>query len=267
MRSGFLWVAVMAVSVGGAQPAFEVASVKLSGPQSVRGSDGGPGSKNPGRYTFHSATMQDLLAVAYNVEYFQLSSKIPLDRDRYDLTAKLAPDTTNEQFRAMMQNLLAERFHLKLHIASKDFAAFELVVAKTGLKIKESTDTPLPARDGFPVIAPGKPGMSSNQSGVGGVILYRVRAQQMPMSMLTRMLRSQDDPPVVDKTGLTGKYDFTLEYAKEVRTPTPGMEAEPTSAPSLSTALQQQLGLQLINRKVAFDVLIIDSFDKTPTDN
>ena len=82
---------------------FEVASVKPSGPSSIRGSDGGPGSSDPERYIFNRASLQDLIAVAYDVKYFQISSPIPLDRDSFDLAARVPPGASQQQFRLMMQ--------------------------------------------------------------------------------------------------------------------------------------------------------------------
>src|SRR6266700_1776946 len=102
---------------------FEVASVPLSGPKSVRGSDGGPGSKDPTRYAFGRAHLDDLILVAYHVELFQVSSKLPLDRDEFDLTAKIPAGSTKDEFRAMLRNLLAERFRMKIHMESRQFPA------------------------------------------------------------------------------------------------------------------------------------------------
>jgi uncharacterized protein (TIGR03435 family) len=119
------------------QTAFDVASIKPSGPKSVRGSDGGPGSKDPTRYTFGRADLRILAMIAYDVDSFQLSSPIPLDLDEFDLAARIPAGTTKQQFRIMLRNLLAERFHFKLHLISKEFAGYELVVAKTGPKLNQ----------------------------------------------------------------------------------------------------------------------------------
>lgn len=120
---------------GPATPVFEVASIKPSGPHSIRGSEGGPGSSDPGLYRFGLATLVDLIAIAYDVRFFQISSPAPLDRQNFDLVAKIPDGATKQQFHAMLQNLLAERFHLSLHIQSKEFPAYELVVAKTGARL------------------------------------------------------------------------------------------------------------------------------------
>ena len=103
---------------------------------------------------------------AYHVDYFQVSSKTPIDRETFDLEANVPEENaTREQFRAMLRNLLEERFHLKAHVESREFAAYELVVAKSGLKMKESgaaapasEDSRRPPDEGFPDLPPGRPG-------------------------------------------------------------------------------------------------------------
>ena len=81
------------------------------------------------------------------------------------------------------------------------------------------------------------------------------------------MLRTADQLPIVDKTGLTAKYDFTLEYTTQLPNTTADLSAEPPVAPDLFAAIEKQLGLQLIRKKVPFDVLIIDAVDPLPTEN
>ncbi len=242
--------------------------MKASGPQSVRGSEGGPGSKDPTHYRFQMATLLDLVAVAYRVHGFQISSKTALDKDRFDVVVNVPEGATKEQFGVMMQNLLAERFHFKTHLESKEFAAYEMVVAKSGLKMRQwdPAAPPLPHQDGFPDIPAGRAGTTASNTTVNGYWLVHMRAQQTSLSVLTMMLQQPDEPPIVDRTGLTGKYDFTLEYAKDL----PGAhnpDAAPPTAPALFTAVQQQLGLQLIAKKLPFDVVVVESFDRTPTEN
>jgi len=267
--AGFVRLAL--AQTGG--PAFEVASIKPSGPKSVRGSSGGPGTSDPGRYTFGSATLIDLVEVGYHVDYFQISSKVPLDEQTFDLVAKLPEGATGQQFRLMMQNLLAERFHLKMHMQSKEFPTYELIVAKSGPKLKESAagnvaaPAPRASSDGFPDLPPNRPGMVAQHSVSGGFVLVRLKAQQEPISALARMLRLPDGQPMVDKTGLTGKYDFTLEFSSEVPSAASGGDAQLPVTPNLFTALQQQLGLQLVDKKIPFDVVVVDSVDKLPTEN
>jgi uncharacterized protein (TIGR03435 family) len=234
---------------------FDVASVKLSGPQSVRGSEGGPGSSDPGRYRYTSATLMDLLAQAYGVDYFQLSSKTALDRDRYDVLATIPAGATKDQFRVMLQKLLADRFAMKVHKESRDFPAFELVVAKSGAKLAASRPD-----------SPDKPSLTTEFTLVNGQSLARTRARKMPIAAIERLLRQATDLPVVDHTGLTGLYDFTLENARILNRVSETAPDAPV-APSIFTAVQQQLGLQLVSKKLPFDVIMVDSFERVPSAN
>jgi len=240
--------------------AFEVASVKPSGPKSLRGSDFGPGSSDPTRYYFHSASLLDLIITAYKVEVFQVSSKTALDRQTFDLDTKLPANTTKKQFQVMLQNLLAERFHLKLHIESKEFPAYALVVSKGEPRLNQPAEGA-----NFPNLAPGRPGFERRDSRAGGFRVVRMRAQKQPISWLATMLQSPNGRTVVDQTGLTETYDFTLEFSEEI----PNADSPPGApvAPDLFKALQQQLGLQLVAKRIPFDVVVIDSVDKMPTEN
>jgi uncharacterized protein (TIGR03435 family) len=255
------------------QPRFEVASVKPAGPKSVRGEGGGPGRKDPTRYRYQAATIEDIIVTAYHVDYFQVSSKTPINRETFDVEANVPEDATREQFRAMLRNLLEERFHLKAHVESRQFAAYELVVAKSGLKIKESgaaaaaEDSRRPPGDGFPDLPPGKPGLISRNTIVNGFLLTRLRARQEPFSTLAEMLHTPGEEQIVDKTGLTGKYDFTLEYGNTMPGASREGDAQTPIAASVFTALQQELGLQLIAKKLPFDVVVVESVDRVPAEN
>lgn len=229
---------------------FDAASIKPSGPKSERGSEGGPGRKTPGRYTFGQVTIIELVWTGYGVERYQISSKLPLDQDRFDLVATYPPETTREQFRAMIRNLLAERFHLKAHIETRELSALELVVAKGGHKLKESTSEKAPEMVAANTIS-------------NGYSIVKTTAKQAPLTGLVRLLQSGNDTPVVDHTGLTGKYDFTLDYAREMQ----NADTANPPAPILATAIQKQLGLQLVSKKLPFNVVVVDAVDRLPTEN
>jgi len=204
--------------------------------------------------------LEDLIVNAWNIEYFQVSSKTAIDRVKFDLAAKIPPGATKEQFRLMLQNLLKERFRLEQHTESRQLAGYALVIAKSGFKPQER-----PSGGQFPDLPPGKPGIIANHFSRDGYEIVLMRARQMPASEIARALDVPGDGPVVDQTGLTGKYDFTLEYAyplSESRVP-----SETPPAPSVFTAVQQQLGLQLVAKRVPFDVVVIDSFDRVPSVN
>lgn len=235
------------------QPAFEVASVKPSPPQSVRMFDGmmnGGGVRAPGMIAYTRATLDDLLTRAYDLaDREQISGPAWLDTEPYDIFAKIPPGTTTEQFRAMMRRLLDERFKLTVHHLTKDFPVYELVVAKNGPKFKEPGETSTAA----------KPGMAMRfEDGRA-----RLTSHQEPLSMLAGMLRTSAGRQVLDKTGLTGTYDFTLEFSIRGLTAVPGDDP----LPSLLEALQQQLGLKSEDKKAPFDVVVVDHAEKVPTEN
>jgi uncharacterized protein (TIGR03435 family) len=258
---------------------FEVASVKPSGPQSVRGSDGGPGTHDPERFTFNRADLRDLIFDAYlttRVDDYQQQISGPgwIDTEEYDIAVKIPPGTTEQQFQRMLQNLLAERFKVVVHHDTKVLPVYELVVVKGGAKLKESVDTPdavapsdgRPAMDqeGFPVLPAGRPGIV-NRFGPGQ--LSHWIARQQSIAALADALSSPNAAGrrVVDKTGLTGKYDFTLYYEMRFAGEPPAAHDKP--APILLDAVQQQLGLKLVEGKAPFDVVVVDHAEKVPTGN
>jgi uncharacterized protein (TIGR03435 family) len=297
-------------------PTFEVASVKPAAPMTgnfIRvGMRGGPGSSDPGQITYTNVTVKDVLTQAYGVKFFQISGPGWLDSERYDIVAKLPRGATKAEFMVMLQNLLAERFKLTLHREKKDLPMYALVVGKNGPKLKESVDDPAPkegdapkggdpvgddpfagkitrGKDGFPVLpawlaARGATAMIMN----GGA---RMMANGQSMARLAEGLSSRLNLPVVDMTGLTGKYDYTLYFAPEAlggmrlpggmplpppAAPSPGeggpgtpMAGAPDgpSSPDLFTALQEQLGLKLEQKKGPVDLLVIDHLEKVPVEN
>lgn len=286
-----------AATLAGAQTlSFEVASVKPSAPLAngairimVRG---GPGTSDPGQITYQGRSLKDLISSAYGVKSFQVSGPGWMDTERFDIDAKIPEGTTKEQFNVMMQNLLAERFKLAVHREKKDFPLYELTIAKGGPKLKPSTEDPSAVagppppgpppigKDGFPQLPAGRPALMMNFMPNAH---RRLMAMVQPVSALADMLSNLMDGPVIDKTGLTGKFDFTLEFVPE-----PGFGAGPFGAPppppnadpgqpagldaadqlsGLFTALQEQLGLKLERKKGPLDVWVVDRAEKVPAEN
>jgi uncharacterized protein (TIGR03435 family) len=278
-------------------PAFEVASVKPAAPQAngraMTFMRGGPGSPDPGQASFTNVSLMNLLIRAYDVQPFQVTGPSWLDAERYDVVAKVPPGTTKEQFRTMLQNLLAERFHVALHHESKEVQGYELVAGKNGPKLKPSEDVvdssvpagpppgpPGPPKTdarGFPQLE--RPGLIMMMRIVDKAPIAHLTARAQPLSALVQMLSNQLHRPVVDKTGLTGKYDFTLEFTPEGGGfgPGPGgppapsaqgpLDALVNSGPTMQSAVQEQLGLKLEPKKAPLDMLIVDRADKVPTEN
>ena len=252
-----------------AQPAFEAASVRQStGPNDRRyGSSrrsGGPGTNDSGRMIIENYSIATLIMWAYDVPFYQFSGPEWLSEIRLDITATIPPGTTKEQFLLMQQNLLATRLGLVVHREKKEMPVYELIVAKSGSKLKAAVPPDEPAdvsgtekvdKDGFPVLLPGRTMMTSTGDRAW------IQGSADTMEHLARMLAGQLDSPVQDKTGLTGNYDFTLKWL-------PGnnrSDADPGL--TMEGALPQQLGLTLRHTKGQVEVLVVDHVERTPTEN
>jgi uncharacterized protein (TIGR03435 family) len=286
-------------------PAFEVASVKPAAPMTGNTirvmMRGGPGSNDPGQITYTNVTLYNVLMSAYGVKDFQISGPGWLDSERYDIFAKVPRGATKAQSKVMMQNLLAERFKLTLHRETKELPMYELVVGKNGPRLTESVEDPAAAaamrqptlgKDGFPVMPPGLAGLTAKSlKTMNGLPGASMTANHQSMAEFAETLSSRLDLPVVDMTGLTGKYDYTLSFSAEglghmrlpggialppPAAPSPGeggpgtpMAGAPDgpSSPDLFTALQEQLGLKLEQRKGPVELLVIDHLEKVPVEN
>ncbi len=160
-----------------------------------------------------------------------------LNFERYDIAAKYPVGTPLDQVRVMLQNLLADRFKLKMHRESKELPIYALVAAKNGPKLTESAPG-----------TQGSIGMSNGHlSGKGRASLVALADRLSgPVFQLGR--------PVMDRTGISELYDFSLDWA-------------PDTEPSLFTALQEQLGLRLEAQKGAVEVIVVDSMERKPSPN
>lgn len=279
---------------------FEVASVKPAAPPAADGrmffgGRGGPGTPDPGQITWTNATLKTLLTIAYDVKNYQVNGPAWLDTERYDIIAKVPEGATKEQVNVMWQNLLRERFGMVVHHDSKEFQVDELQVAKGGSKLKETTLDPNAPPPPPPTGPPGPPKLDKNgfpeMNGPGLMMLIQVGAtggpvghmvaRAQPLSQLVTTLGNQLNRPVVDKTGLTGKYDFNLEYTPDMSRmpppplglagpgPAPGAPGDNASEPgsNLAAAIQQQLGLRLVGSKAKLDVVVVDKAERVPTEN
>jgi len=270
---------------------FEVASVKPSGPAPQGrggGLQGGPGTADPGRITHSRVTLQVLIREAYGVDFDQIQGPGWIGEERYEVRATVPPGATKDDLKVMFQHLLEERFKLALHHITKDYPVYELTIAKGGSKLKENTENLEPSRpgdprlppdrNGFPQLPPGKSGSMSTY----GNGLNHMTARGMPLSGLLFQVGAQlgtitgqntyAPGRIVDKTGLTGNYDFNLEFAGgfgigTARSLPTSADASEPSGPSLIEAMEKQLGLKLTKTTGHLDVLVIDHAEKTPTEN
>lgn len=275
-------VCVLAFAQDPQRATFEVASVRPSPPVPANGGvyfgppRGGPGTPDPEHITWTYATLKAMLLTAYDVKAYQLNAPAWLDTERYDIAAKVPAGTTAEQVRVMWQRLLAERFGVALHRESKEFKVEELSVAKDGSKLKETTwDSATRVPAGPPRIDKGELTSPGQVLGIvpgdNGMAKVHMVGKAQPISQLTNAIGNSLNRPVLDKTGLNGRYDYVVDYSL----PIPGPGAAGAGAPGvaneagidLATAVQQQLGLRLTRGKATLDVLVIDKVEKTPSEN
>jgi len=237
---------------------------------------GGPGSSDPGQFTATNSTLLAIVMQAYDVPSFRLSGPSWLYTERFNIVAKVPAGTTGNQFRVMLQNPLAERFNLVAHEESRRAPVFAMVIDSGGIKMKESRkstategDPPPPSgmpamgKDGFPKIPAGQKGVWSNFNGDH----FLIQANQMTTAILAELLSNQLNRPVIDETGLKAPYDFTLEFSPTETSAAPpedGQESE--STPSIFSAVKH-LGLKLEPGKGPVQMLVVDSIEKTPTEN
>jgi uncharacterized protein (TIGR03435 family) len=219
------------------RPSFEVASLKPSRPDERLFYNLEPG----GRYLANGLTLNLLIANAYAIPEFQISGGPGWrDSDKFNLEAKVGiqlppwPDS-QKQLSLMIQSLLADRFKLAVHRETRDEPVYELVAAKGGVKLKAAKADESP---GF-------------EMGTG-----RIHSMAVPLDLFATNLAYLVGRTVIDKTGLAGKYSFTVTY-----TPDDAAPAD-TNGPSLFTALREQLGLKLERAKDPVEMLVIDHVEK-----
>jgi uncharacterized protein (TIGR03435 family) len=250
-RVGLLLLACWIV---GAQPAFEVASVKptysppgrrvfvFSGPSRIVIS---------GNRVTTRGTLLGFVEAAYNLQAYQVSTE-NVDRavfsQVYDMEARAPGDgvPTQAEVRLMLQKLVADRFQLKFHREPKEMAVYALTVDKNGLKMKPGTPDAKPRAE-VPAVSAG---------------LTEAKFTNYSISEFARAFESQFDRPVLDKTGLTGGYDFTFEVALHLPQ-TPGAEEAASDAGlPIIAAMQQQLGLKVTPTKAMVETLVIDHAER-----
>jgi uncharacterized protein (TIGR03435 family) len=254
---------VRAQSADGPPLSFEVASVKMNqgGSPELHFDD------SHGGLHVTNIRIRELIEMAYEIREPQLSGEPAwVNSERCNIDAKVEDSVAREEeklsrvqqterLHARMRSLLADRFHLEVIRTKKDLSFFALVVAKGGPKF--SATAPVPG-SGDLLGPPG--GMSMRTSGGQWI----VKMNGAPMSQLFFALRSQPETAghvVVDETGLTGSYTFTLHWTPENLGTGAAGSPDPTGV-SLFTALQEQLGLKLESRKGPVDVIVIDHIER-----
>lgn len=226
-----------------AAASFDVASIKPA-KLDARGYSIRP---LPGRLEAENVTLQQSIAEAYHVYDFQVSGPKWTTSDRYDLEAKTGGGVpaTRTQLRAMLQQFLADRFTLRVRRESKEMPVYALEAAKPGARLERPKNPDAPTA--FHVFQ-----------------RRQITAENAPLEPLTAALTWMLGKPVLDRTGLTGSFDYRLEWAPD-EVQVQSQEAPPDAsgnAPSLGAVLQSQLGLKLVSRKDAMDLIVVESAER-----
>jgi uncharacterized protein (TIGR03435 family) len=228
-----------------AQPAFDVATIKPTAPDAQKHFISmGRGGSN--LFSSSGQSVKQLIAFSYAVHPNQVvGGPAWADNDRYDVTGK--PDAPGlpsiAQFQGMVRKLLTNRFGLTFHREKKEVAVYAITIANGGAKIPKSDNSSM-----YPVFVNGGP--------PGALVVRNMSMTSFAEYVQARYL----DKPVVDQTGLDGRYDFQLHWQPALTADTPQSDAD--TLPDIFAAFRQQLGLKLQATRAPADTLVIDKVEK-----
>lgn len=245
---------------------FEVASVKRSDPKQTgspaNSCRGGPGTRDPGLFVCENAALAMLVCQAYDLQFYELVSPEWMinggSEAGYDVTARVPVGTTQDKFRVMLQNLLAERFLLVVHRDTRQMPRYSLKLGKGTPRIYRSAQ-------------PAPPGPRFAVNVVNGHLQYL--QHNSPLSAFAGFLSTQLSSSVVDETGLNGDYDLRIEFMPDQRWRGFSQSQAAINAasddpfPDVFTAIKNQLDLRLEHQKGPVTVLVVDHAERKPTPN
>lgn len=259
-------IAVGLLVVGRAQSpgteAFEVASIRrnISGQQQ----GGGLAAPQPGgRFIAIGATLQRLIGDAYDETYQILGGPDWIDSARFDVNARATSERTPVEIRRMLRSLLAARFNLLAHTEQREMPAYALTVVRADRRLgSKLTASDAKCAEDARTFFPGAPGFPP-PCGDFRLGARALTARGVSMTTLARLLGDRAGRPGLDRTGLTGVYDFSLEWSSDIglnRAPGDSAGADDLRPDGLSlfTALQDQLGLRLDATRAAVPILVVD---------
>jgi uncharacterized protein (TIGR03435 family) len=268
-----LYGLVAAALLAFAQPAvqFEAASIKPS-PNCAGGHGGGGSSPAPGRFSVRCFSAEDYIQAAYSM-FADGVSQNPrrmqvfggpgwAAAETWDIEARGGDAPIAKMYGPMLQKLLEDRFQLKIHRETRQLPVYILTLAKGGSKLsatKEGSCIPLDLNHMEPSAAGSVRCGSGSVRGNAGRTVIDSHGQTLT-ALAAQGFHADFDRPVIDQTGLAGMFDIHLEFARE------GAPADDLSAPSLFTAVQEQLGLKLTPDKGPVEVLVIDHLER-PSEN
>jgi uncharacterized protein (TIGR03435 family) len=286
-----LTLAILLAASASAQsprPQFEVASIKPFD-QSTQGQLLGGLHVDGAQVRAVGLSLRDLLGIAYQMKATLIFGPDWTASERFDVSATLPAGSARTQLPKMFQNLLADRFQVKVHKDKKDFPVYALLVGKSGLKMKETPPDPTDKEDD---VSKGASTVATTRTGNGATVNFghgtsftfansRFEARRMSMALFAPNLERFADRQIVDRTGLTAQYDFAFDLMPSdflamslraavwagVTLPPEAQKLLDASSPAALGDALQQIGLRLDATKTPLDVLVIDDALKTPTPN
>jgi uncharacterized protein (TIGR03435 family) len=231
-------------SAADATPAFEVASVKPS--RQAKNGDEVRAATSPDSLTIRGASLRFCIEWAYETPPFQVDAPAWLSDTGYDIFAKAAQPVTVDRLRSMLRTLLVQRLGVKVHSDHKEMHAYALTLMPGGPKFRKSTTD--------------EPPFFGNDGRAG------MLAKQVTMSEFASKISEPLGRPVIDATGLQGRYDIRIDVTSYMTAP-PKDGGELDMESLLFTAFREQLGLKLVSRKSAVDILVVDHAEKAPAEN
>jgi uncharacterized protein (TIGR03435 family) len=231
------------VSGAAAQVAFAAATIKPSA-GAVQFEHDGKTETSPGSLRMRDVTVNTCIKWAYGLQDNQIVGPAWLQSEHFDIVAKADEPANNEQMKLMLQTLLADRFKLSFHRQNKELKAFVLTVAKGGAKL-----SPAAAPDGKPF----------RQNTANGTIAKSITIQEF-----ADFISGPLQMPVVDQTGLPGRYDFAIDFTPYLPDSTHNMDGtKPDTTSILMAALEGELGLKMESRKTQVEVMVVDHIEKS----
>lgn len=239
---------IAAIPVCSAQPAipeFEAASVKPSQP-TADGTFFQQMGGDPAIEIYTNVSLRSLIQRAWRLKEYQVIGPEWMESSRYDIRARIPEGAARDQVPAMLQKLLADRFHLAVHRETRELAVYDLVVGKDGVKSSPPTPAfqPKTNRDGSFTV----------RTGLFSAGVITLTGTLATMESLVDRLSVAAERPVIDQTGLTGSYQFKMMWPNG-------------DGSSLADAVEFNLGLKLVARKAPVGMLVVDHADKAPTAN
>ncbi len=229
---------------------------------------GGPGSNSPGQYTCVGGPLDIYVLQAWEAERYELAAPAGISETRFTITAKVPANATKHDFNLMLRSLLEERVGVRAHREAREQAVYEMTAAKGGVKLRpaeapaasEVADDASRVRfvrdkDGNQMLPPGSPRMVETMLAPG---LLRVMARMQSMEKITAFIGRGTGHKVIDKSGLTGNFDYSIDYMSDRAGAT-----SDSSGPTFEEAVREQLGLRLERKKAMVEMLVVDGFRKT----